>query len=318
LRCLRRPAKPGRSRPSYGRAKLADFSKALAFEKYSALLDVAKKINTALKGLGASALERDTLIGICGCESAFDDAAVGPGGELGLWQIESEHLPIVEQATNALRACQSYESEFPALNREYVKDVIRTDPTAYKMLIRTTWQRGKKAAGSIGRWADSVYTAMRTIMQSKDWKDVATAWKGAIAEMTKDGKIGLPEYIDFAVGEGADRAALERGAAGFETFMNAYQWSPLITLEKIGSSGPGFGDQVKAAWDETVDIGKSGVASLVHGAFSAAREGVKAFGGEALRTLVPAALIVAGGIGGYHLLKWLWHKTDSSKAVAHE
>lgn len=291
---------------------MADFSQALQFERHEPLLDTAKRIDAALKGLGASALERDTLIGICACESAFDDSAVGPGGELGLWQIESEHLPLVEQATKALTACQSYEAEFSALNAEHVKDVVRTDPTAYKMLIRTTWQRGAKAKGSIGRWADSINKAMRTIMQSKDWADVATAWVGAIAELTKGGRVGLESYIDFAVGEGADRAALERGAAAFKKFMDAYQWSPLITIEKIGG-GPGFGDQFKDAWEETVDIGTGGVASLIHGAFGAARSGVKAFGSEALRTLVPAALIVAGGIGGYHLIKWLWHKTDTAK-----
>lgn len=261
-----------------------------------------------LRGIGASRLELNTLMGIAAAESAFDWNARGTIGEVGAWQIEKDDATAEAQAGNALRALRETIDDMNEARNPPLVDVITQDVHDNMKIYRAVWQRGAKKKDSTKRWLTTVRGQLNAIAGGliSAGLNRKEAEAQAARQMTKDGtdKFGAEAFIKWsAAAEGSNRQALENGQKAFIRFMDAVKWSPsTYTAGKAGlpTGADVTGEEIGIATGEALKAPGVWLKDAVKWGFENIREGGKELIYQTTRTVLPPALLV---LGGYMLYK---------------
>lgn len=267
-----------------------------------------------LKGLGASMLELNTLLGIGAAESAWDWGAKGALGEMGFWQLEKEAIAPEDQTRNALTAARAYFAETGKFGQAPWKDLVEQDWKESTRFVRTTWQRGAKAKGSITRWLDSVkktFDGGSLALQAGGKMRKEDADKAMIASMTTAGKLNLTQYIAWAGTEGSDTAALKKGDETYMGVMRAAGWDipvSILGISDIPSDVPSIAETAVAGLGDFFGAPVTIAGKGIRGLFDLLADALKAIGSGAVSTLLPPILVVLAGAVAYKVLRSAWKK----------
>lgn len=278
---------------------------------------IAERIATIASTNGATTLELECLLALAAVESAFDPDAVGDGGKShGLFQIEKDAIDFESQVLRAHKQCRSFLEE-QASKDPLIERIVSQDKNDLIRILRAQWQRGAKADGAVKRWyAHLVKQAGNIGHSGKSGQALADYRAELMLSWRKGEKYGVDAFIDWSADEeGSNRDALEKGQRALERFMTATRWSPLSYVDPRAGSQTGaarpssdktFGDRVADAWGDTLDVPGNFLASAVRWGFDTLWQGGKEVVRQVLTKVVPATLLVGGGVLGYRALKKAW------------
>ena len=268
-----------------------------------------------LKGLGASKLELNTLLGIGAAESAWDWNATGALGERGFWQLEKEAVAPEDQTRKAMTAAREYFEETGKFAQAPWNKLVEQGWQESARIVRAVWQRGAKSKGAITRWLNKLKAdldARARAIQSTTKGRLEDAEEAAVTQMTPTGKLGVNDFITWSGTEGSDVEALKRGQDAFMGVMRATGWDipvSILGISDIPSDVPSIAETAVAGMDDFFGAPVTLAGKGIRGLFDLLADALKAIGSGAVSTLLPPILVVLAGAVAYKVLKSAWKST---------
>lgn len=184
-------------------------------------------ISKIARGLGASDLEVNALLGIAYAETKFDCSASGDGGySNGMFQAErTPGVSVENQIANALKRIR--------IQLEYIKPLfdlpnyVDTSAESTIRYLRAGWQC---AEVFLRNWTRSVVNRVATA----EALGVDVASRRGMVSGDPNRPVDIRDLLTYAEMGGIKVNALKMGQTQLETYMSDLNWNPLSTVKIAG------------------------------------------------------------------------------------
>lgn len=199
--------------------------------------EVKQQISDYANQLGATEVERQTLLGIAFAESNFDPEAVGDNGySHGAFQAERQAgVSLYDQVSHALARIQKQSGYFAPIWGQ-LANVVENSTAMVMRYHKSNWQMGPEAGL---HWIQFIQQQVdsATFQTSLDDAGLRNALTGS------DRKLDINDFIQWAGSKGVNAKALEGGRDLISQYINQENIDDSTYNPMVASTGgvPGGG-----------------------------------------------------------------------------